>query len=259
MTRHSARAIAVAALALLVAACQTGTVVLLPEKDGKDTAIVVKQRDGEVTLREPYAAATFSNTGPRVYQSSKDDVAAQFGRALDARPERPVEFTLLLRVPATAHGVRVLHTGMGDGADAGHGLDQGGWLPIRRVWQRGDGVSLELSWQPRAEPYPNGEFAVFRGPVQYVLPLEHRLTAIRDYPGTDLHDYDVVPTDITQGYRIPGLRQGSRAAAVDLAHEARDGDPDRPWDEPRSVLRAGAATLVPMGCTILRRAAFPIR
>jgi outer membrane protein OmpA-like peptidoglycan-associated protein len=94
MTRHCARAIAVAAFALLVAACQTGTVVLLPEKDGKDTAVVVKQRDGEVTLREPYAAATFSNTGPRAYQSSKDDVAAQFGRALDARPERPAEFTL---------------------------------------------------------------------------------------------------------------------------------------------------------------------
>jgi hypothetical protein len=49
------------------------------DKDGKETAVVVKQRDGEVTLREPYAAATFSNTGPPAYQSSKDDVAAQFG------------------------------------------------------------------------------------------------------------------------------------------------------------------------------------
>ena len=94
MTRHSARAIAVAALAMLAAACQTGTVVLLPDKDGKEAAVVVKQRDGEVTLREPYAAANFSNTGPRAYRSSEDDVAAQFGAALAARPERPAEFTL---------------------------------------------------------------------------------------------------------------------------------------------------------------------
>jgi len=94
MSGKAARAVAVAAFAMLVAACQTGTVVLLPEKDGKETAVVVKQRDGEVTLREPYAAATFSNTGPRGYQSSQDDVAARFGAALAARPERPMEFTL---------------------------------------------------------------------------------------------------------------------------------------------------------------------
>jgi outer membrane protein OmpA-like peptidoglycan-associated protein len=94
MTRHCARAIAVAAFAALVAACQTGTVVLLPEKDGKETAVVVTQRDGEVTLREPYAAANLSNSGPRAYRSSQEHVAVQFGAALAARPERPVEFTL---------------------------------------------------------------------------------------------------------------------------------------------------------------------
>jgi len=94
MTRNVARAVAVAAFGMLVGGCQTGTVVLLPEKDGKATAVVVKQRDGEVTLREPYAAANFSNTGPRAYQSSEDDVAAQFAGALAALPERPAEFTL---------------------------------------------------------------------------------------------------------------------------------------------------------------------
>ena len=94
MNRNSARAITVAALALFIAGCQTGNVVLLPEKDGKETAVVVKQRDGEVTLREPYAAAKFSNTGPQGYRSTKEDVDAQFGPALAARPERPAEFTL---------------------------------------------------------------------------------------------------------------------------------------------------------------------
>ena len=94
MTRNLARALAIAAFAMLVAGCQTGTVVLLPQKDGTETAVVVKQRDGEVTLRAPYAAAKFSNTGPQAYKSSEDDVAVQFGAALAARPKRPVEFTL---------------------------------------------------------------------------------------------------------------------------------------------------------------------
>ena len=94
MTRNSTRAVLAAAFAILVAGCQTGTVVLLPEQDGKETAVVVKQRDGEVTLREPYAAAKLSNTGPQAFKSSKEEVDATFGPALAARPERPMEFTL---------------------------------------------------------------------------------------------------------------------------------------------------------------------
>ena len=88
------RAVSATVFAVFDAGCQTGTVVLLPEQGGKDTVVVVKQRDGEVTLREPYAAAKFSNTGPQNYKSSPNEVQAQFGPALAARPERPVEFTL---------------------------------------------------------------------------------------------------------------------------------------------------------------------
>jgi outer membrane protein OmpA-like peptidoglycan-associated protein len=82
------------AFSLVVGGCQTGSVVLLPEQDGKETAVVVKQRDGEVTLREPYAASKLSNTGPQAYKSSAEEVQALFGPALAARPERPMEFTL---------------------------------------------------------------------------------------------------------------------------------------------------------------------
>jgi outer membrane protein OmpA-like peptidoglycan-associated protein len=94
MTAKPGRALLGATFVIFVAGCQTGTVVLLPEQDGKDTAVTVKQRDGEVTLREPYAAAKMSNTGPQPYQSSQDEVQAQFGPALAARPQRPLEFTL---------------------------------------------------------------------------------------------------------------------------------------------------------------------
>ena len=94
MTSQRCLANVAIAFALVVAGCQSGTVVLLPEQDGKETAVVVKQRDGEVTLREPYAASKLSNTGPQAYKSSAEEVQALFGPALAARPERPVEFTL---------------------------------------------------------------------------------------------------------------------------------------------------------------------
>ena len=94
MTSKRCRASLAIAFALVIAGCQSGTVVLLPEQDGKETAVVVKQRDGEVTLREPYAASKLSNTGPQAYKSSAEEVQALFGPALAARPERPMEFTL---------------------------------------------------------------------------------------------------------------------------------------------------------------------
>ena len=93
------RASALAALAIacvLLAGCatQVGTVVLLPEKDGAQTSVKVASGDQEVVLDRPYAAANVTTSGPRPYQSSAEDVQAQFGAALAAQPKRPARFTL---------------------------------------------------------------------------------------------------------------------------------------------------------------------
>jgi hypothetical protein len=67
MTRHLVRALLVAAFSSMVASCaiQSGTVVLLPDKDGKDTALTVTQRGTKVTLAEPYSGTKLTNEGPR--------------------------------------------------------------------------------------------------------------------------------------------------------------------------------------------------
>jgi outer membrane protein OmpA-like peptidoglycan-associated protein len=88
------RAVGVAALILFVGACTSGTVVLLPEKDGRATAVSVKQGDKEVVLDKPYAAAQATPFGPRGYESSPQEVQARFGTALAAQPSRPASFTL---------------------------------------------------------------------------------------------------------------------------------------------------------------------
>jgi outer membrane protein OmpA-like peptidoglycan-associated protein len=94
MTRHLVRALAIAALAAIVASCQTGTVVLLPAEDGKDSSLVVKQRDGQTVLAEPYAAAGLTTAGPRAYKANPEEVQALFGPALAAQPSRPIRFTV---------------------------------------------------------------------------------------------------------------------------------------------------------------------
>ena len=91
-----ARRLAVALLAALLAACATqqGAVVLLPSKDGKDTAVVVTQGSSQVPLAQPYAAAHLTNAGPQAYQSSAQEVQTYFAAALAAQPLAPAQFTL---------------------------------------------------------------------------------------------------------------------------------------------------------------------
>jgi len=99
MTRRAGRAgrgLGIAALAAFLAACalQTGTVVLLPEKDARDAAVTATQGTQEVVLGEPYAAARLTTAGPRAYKSSPEEVQRLFGAALAAQPSRPTSFTL---------------------------------------------------------------------------------------------------------------------------------------------------------------------
>ena len=83
----------VAACALL-GACASSTVVLLPEKDGRASAVSVKEGDKETVLDQPYAAAKTTPFGPRPYQSSEQEVQKQFAPALAAQPSRAASFTL---------------------------------------------------------------------------------------------------------------------------------------------------------------------
>lgn len=84
------------ALALLVAGCAVpqGAVVLLPERDGKATAVVISQGAQQVSLGQAYAAAHLTSGGPQAYQSSAQEVQAYFASALAAQPLPPTQFTL---------------------------------------------------------------------------------------------------------------------------------------------------------------------
>ncbi|MBX3645268.1 MAG: OmpA family protein [Rubrivivax sp.] len=91
------RAACALVLSLLLGACATkpqGTVVLLPDAQGRDTAVLVNQDGGALLLDKPYAAADLTNKGPLKATSSPEQVQAQFGAALAARPAAPQQFTL---------------------------------------------------------------------------------------------------------------------------------------------------------------------
>jgi outer membrane protein OmpA-like peptidoglycan-associated protein len=69
-------------------------IVLLPEPDGRPTAIAVKQGERQVLLDRPYAATELSWAGPWAYRASAAEVEATFGAALAAQPNRAAYFML---------------------------------------------------------------------------------------------------------------------------------------------------------------------
>lgn len=88
--------IAAVLLAASLAGCSynKGIVVLLPEKDGRDTAVLVQQGDQTYVLDKPYAATRQWPAGAQTYTSDPKEVEARFGPALAAQPRRATSFTL---------------------------------------------------------------------------------------------------------------------------------------------------------------------
>jgi outer membrane protein OmpA-like peptidoglycan-associated protein len=96
MTGSARAACIVAAFAIGVGGCapRSERIILLPEQDGRATAVVVKQGGREVKLDQPYAAAQLSYADPWSYRASDAEVQATFKDALAAQPGRAAHFTL---------------------------------------------------------------------------------------------------------------------------------------------------------------------
>jgi len=86
--------VAVASIALLLGACSSTTVVLLPEADGRKTELTVTDSRGDIVLDRPYAGVRRNSLRTQPYASSADEVKRDFGAALAAQPPREKRFTL---------------------------------------------------------------------------------------------------------------------------------------------------------------------
>jgi len=86
--------VAVASIALLLGACSSTTVVLLPEADGRKTELTVTDSRGDIVLDRPYAGVRRNALRTQPYASSADEVKRDFGAALAAQPPREKRFTV---------------------------------------------------------------------------------------------------------------------------------------------------------------------
>ncbi|WP_093130613.1 MULTISPECIES: OmpA family protein [unclassified Variovorax] len=92
--------------AALLAACSTpGTrVVLLPQADGRPSAVVVRAKDGEEVLSQPYQRATAAvgaRGAPVVDQADAAKVQAENKPLFDMRPPPPQRYTVYFELGGT--------------------------------------------------------------------------------------------------------------------------------------------------------------
>lgn len=85
---------------------------------------------------------------------------------LKVTPESPVEFPLLLRIPAWAERASVNVNGQAVG-----GVRAGQFVRVQRPWRSGDEVVLNLPMPPRASTWYRDSVAIERGPLVFALRL----------------------------------------------------------------------------------------
>jgi len=160
---------------------------------------------------------------------------------LEVRPERRAEFTLFLRIPAWASGARLTVNGAAQAARAGE------YAALRRTWQPGDRVVLDLPMSVRltcANPLVaenTGKVAVERGPLVYcVEQLDHADVSIFELlldPAAGFKE-EFRP-DLLGGVVL--LKHRGRAWRTPLTQEPLYA----PWPPPRRATRPVEVTLIP--------------
>lgn len=79
---------------LTLAGCVSERVILLPSADGRPSAVVVRDAQGEHLLDQPYAASARRLGENKTYQSTPAEVQERFAATLAAQPPRPRSYVL---------------------------------------------------------------------------------------------------------------------------------------------------------------------
>ena len=189
----------------------------------------------------------------------------------EVETDRPVAFTLYVRIPAAASGARV------DGAAA----QPGAFFAIRRTWQGAQQVEVALDFDCALVERPGDMRCLWRGPLLYSVAIDERWEK-REYTDKGVErkypycDYEIFP-ESAWNYAFAGAEFSVREREVG----DRPFDPAQApveitaqlapveWHEAHGVCMpapesrkatgpARAVRMIPYGCTKLRMTEMPI-
>jgi hypothetical protein len=107
---------------------------------------------------------------------------------ITVHPERPIDFALLLRIPAWAQNASI-HV---NGQRVQQEVKPGTFAEIRRTWKQGDRIVLKLPMHPRVSHWFQNSVAIERGPLLLSLDPGESWVKLRDHGRTA--DWQVFPT-----------------------------------------------------------------
>ena len=211
--------------------------------------------------------------GPCVVETQVEETTVQIKEETDypfseevtftVDPEREMEFVLSFRKQAHVERIEI--------ADIPTATirKKGRFVSIHKKWAKGDTVRMRFQFvvkkvvQPKSATVQSDEGGLYlqRGPFVYALAFPYELKAIRELGDTGFKNYGVVTKDRT------GWDYSIDPATVFTPDRDKDADSLRPWV--RSPIRLQGSlhsktgesvpvSLVPMGCTVLRRVTFPV-
>ena len=161
----------------------------------------------DVNLYIPSRVA-WTQDGTHVSLAMETSYPAEDSVSISISPERPVEFTLRLRVPSWSNGKANVTVGKQTIASGA----PGSYIELRRHWKSGDTIRLTIPQDFRVEPIDEQHpqtVALMRGPLQYV--------ALN--PPKGLNE---IPMPLPAHLR-PSLRSGSQSQAAQ-SHKAQPQD-----------------------------------
>jgi len=227
--------------------------------------IWMRRKGGDELVAMQYGPCVLNTTVDGISLCITEETEYPFSDELVFKvdPEKDMEFTVSLRRPGHVEKIEVADI---SGATVSKG---GSYVTIRKKWARGDVIRVRFTSpvkkvaQQESETVrgPAGGLYLQRGPLVYALKFPHEFKVLRELGDTGLKNYGVDTVDSTGwDYSIDPETEFT------LGRDA-DGDSLHPWHKPplrlKGVLvdaagRPVSVSMVPMGCTVLRRVAFPV-
>jgi DUF1680 family protein len=203
--------------------------------------------------------------GVPVKISEQTDYPFGFTIRFIIEPDRPVSFPIRLRVPNWSSEHRVSARG------AKVSRDDLGYVVVQKEWKAGDRIELKLVSAIQDRKAVDGTSTLAYGPLVFSLPVPEKPEIVQRFPEAEakglrgFYGYQYDPADLSSAKRPLKLSSGKPGFGFKIIHD-RKANALYPWDRSPLQLQGkmiGAGgkpeklTLLPMGCTILRRTCFP--